>query len=115
MHTFRKFKRVPMPPKRGSMKVTVKFAPYISVLTKTDHITIDLDENARLSDLLKVLTMRYGEALMDLLYTSELSPLDVWASVMVESQVVPLPLIPESDVKLKEGSVVVLMAPVSGG
>lgn len=42
------------------MKVTVKFTPYMRELTKTDQSVIDLDENAHLSHLLKVLTKRYG-------------------------------------------------------
>ena len=97
------------------MKVTVKFTPYMSVLTGTNQTAIDLDESAHLSDLLKVLATRYGEGFIDLLYTSELGPIDVWASVIVDGQAVPLPLIPKSDVKLKEGSVAVLMAAVGGG
>jgi len=97
------------------MKVTVKFNPYIRVLTKTDHIIIDLDEGAHLSDLLKVLTMRYSEGLVELMYTSELDALDIWASVIVNGQLVPLPLTPRSDVKLQEDSVITLMTPVGGG
>ncbi len=97
------------------MKVTVKFTPYLTTLTKTDQIAIDLNESAHLSDLLKELTTRYGEALMDLLYASESDSIDVWASVIVQGQVISLPPVPESDVELKEGSVVVLMAPASGG
>ena len=97
------------------MKVRVRFTSQISVLTKTDHTDIDLDQNARLTDLLRVLNTRYGEGFLDLVYTSEQGSVDVWASVIVDGQVVPLPVMPMTDVKLKEGSVVVFMAPVGGG
>lgn len=97
------------------MKVRVRFTSQISVLTKTDHTDIDLDQNASLTDLLRVLNARYGEGFLDLVYTSEQGSVDVWASVIVDGQVVPLPVMPMTDVKLKEGSVVVFMAPVGGG
>ena len=97
------------------MKITVKFTPYMSTLTKTDQTVVELDENAHLSDLLKILTARYGEALMNLLFVSELSSIDVWPSIIVEGQVVSLPLVPSFDVGLKDGSVIVLFAPASGG
>ncbi|MFB0522696.1 MAG: MoaD/ThiS family protein [Candidatus Bathyarchaeia archaeon] len=97
------------------MKVRVRFTSQISVLTKTDHTDIDLDQNARLTDLLRVLNTRYGEGFLDLVYTPEQGSVDVWASVIVDGQVVPLPVMPMTDVKLKEGSVVVFMAPVGGG
>jgi len=101
--------------RRLVMKVTVKFPPYMSVLTKTDQTTIDLDENARLSDLLKALTERYGGRFTDLLNsTSELS-WGVWASIMVDGRSVLVDGIAESNIKLEEGSVVVLLGPVGGG
>ena len=97
------------------MKATVKFPPNIRIPTGTDQTVIDLDEGAHLSDILEVLATRYGEGLINSIYTPELDSLDIWASVIVDGQPVPLPLTPKSDVKLKEGSVIVLIAPVSGG
>jgi len=97
------------------MKVRVRFTLQISSLTKTDHTDIDLDQDARLTDLLRVLNARYGEAFLDLVCTSGQGSVDVWASAIVDGQVVPLPEMPMTDVKLKEGSVVVFMAPVGGG
>lgn len=97
------------------MKITVKFTPYISVITKTDQISIDLDESANISDLLKVLSKRYGERFIDLLHTSELGSTDVWASITVDGRSVLVDGISKSEVKLKEGSVVVLLGPVGGG
>jgi sulfur carrier protein ThiS len=97
------------------MRVTVKFTPNIRVLTKTAQTTIDLDENAQLSSLLQALTTQYGKFLIDNLYASNLDSIDAWSAVIVDGKAVPLPLTPHSDVKLKEGSVVVLMNAVGGG
>jgi molybdopterin converting factor small subunit len=97
------------------MKVTVKFTPSIRVLTKTTQTTIDLDENANLSSLLQALATRYGEGLIDNIYASNLDSIDAWSAVIVDGKAVPLPLTPHSDVKLKEGSVIVLMNAVGGG
>ena len=97
------------------MKVTVKFTPYLRVQTKTSQTIVDLDEDARVSDLLELLTARYGRGLKDLVYSTEQDSVDVWPVLVVDGQAVPLPPLPESDVKLKEGSVVVLMSPFGGG
>lgn len=97
------------------MKVTVKFTPNIRILTKTAQITIDLGENTSLSSLLQALATQYGESLIDNLYASNLDSIDAWSAVIVDGKAVPLPLTPHSDVKLKEGSVVVLMNAVGGG
>lgn len=84
-------------------------------LTKTDQTTFDLDENARLSDLLKLLTARYGGRFTDLLSgTSELS-WGIWASITTDGQAILVDGIAKSKVTLKEGSVVVLLGPVGGG
>ena len=97
------------------IKITVKFPPYMRALTKTDQTTFDLDENARVSDLLKVLTEQYGGRFTDLLNgTSELS-WGIWASIITDGQDVLIDGIAKSEVKLKEGSVVVLLGPVGGG
>jgi len=97
------------------MKVTVKFTPEMSRLTKTDQAVVDLDENAHLSDLLKVLVIRYGESLTNLLYMPEHDSIEVWPSLIVQGLVISLPLTPNSDVKIKDGSLVVLMTPATGG
>jgi molybdopterin converting factor small subunit len=99
----------------GNMIVTVKFTPNVRILTKTAQTTIDLGENARLSSLLQALATQYGERLIDNLYASNLDSIDAWAAVIVDGKAVPLPLTPQSDVKLQEGSVVVLMNAVGGG
>jgi molybdopterin converting factor small subunit len=95
------------------MKVLVKFTAHIRVLTGADQIVVDLDESSCLSDLLGALIERYGDGLNDLLYASELSPIDTWATVVIDGQA--MRLTSKSDIKLKEGSTVVLLAPVSGG
>jgi len=97
------------------MKVTVKFTPYLRVQTKTSQTVVDLDEDGRVSDLLELLTARHGRGLKDLVYSTEQDSVDVWPVLVVDGQAVPLPPVPESDVKLKEGSVVVLMSPFGGG
>jgi len=97
------------------MKVAVKFTPYLRVQTKTSQTVVDLDEDARVSDLLELLTARYGRGLKDLVYSTEQDSVDVWPGLVVDGQAVPLPPVPESDAKLKEGSVVVLMSPFGGG
>ena len=97
------------------MKVRVKFTPTMRSLTKTDHTCVELDERAHLSDLLNVLAARYGDELIARLYLSEQGTTDVWASTIVDGTAVPLPPILQSDVALREGSVVVIMSPVSGG
>jgi molybdopterin converting factor small subunit len=97
------------------MIVTVRFTPNIRVLTKTAQTTIDLDENARLSSLLQALATQYGEEIIDNLYASNLDSIDAWSAIIVDGKAVTLPITPRSDVKLKEGSVVVLMNAVSGG
>jgi len=97
------------------MRVTVKFSPPMSTLTKRDQVEIELHENARLIDLLEILKERYGESLMDLLYMQEHDPVDVWASIIVQGQVVPLPLTQKSNARLVDSVVVVLMTPASGG
>lgn len=97
------------------MIVIVKFTPNIRVLTKTAQTKIDLDENAHLSSLLQVLATQYGEELIDNIYASNLDSIDAWSAVIVDGKAVSLPLTPHSDVKLKEGSVVVLMNAVGGG
>ena len=97
------------------MKVTVKFTPYLRVQTKTSQTVVDVDEDARVSDLLELLTARYGRGLKDLVYSAEQGSGNVWPVLVVDGQAIPLPPVPESDVKLKEGSVVVLMSPFGGG
>lgn len=97
------------------MKVLVKFTLNIRSLTKTGQAIVELDKSAHLSDLLSVLATQYGDELISLLYLSEQETIDVWASIIVDGTSVPLPLIPQSDVTLREGSVVVIMSPVSGG
>ncbi len=97
------------------MRVTVKFPPPMSTPTKRDIVDLELHENAHLSDLLETLKERYGESLTDLLYMQEDEPVDVWASVIVQGHVVPLPLTQKSNARLVEGAVVVLMTPASGG
>ena len=93
------------------MKVTVKFTQGILALTGKDQTVINLRENAHLSDLLEVLTMQYGKGLMDLIYASELEPIDTWASIIVDGKVMSL----DSDVMLKEDSIVVFLVAASGG
>ena len=95
------------------MKVTVKFTSLIRTLTKTNRITINLRENAEIRDLIKILETRYGKGLIDLLYYSEMGPHESWTSIIVDGQI--FSLTPELDVRLKDGSVVVLMAAVGGG
>lgn len=97
------------------MKVVVKFTATLRGLTKTDRTCVVLAENTHLSALLDVLTKRYGDALIAQLYLSERGTRDVWASVIVDGTVVPLPLAPQADLLLRDGSVVVIMSPVSGG
>jgi sulfur carrier protein ThiS len=97
------------------MMVTIKFTPNIRILTKTAQTTMDLGENARLSSLLQALATQYGERLIDKLYASNLDSIDAWSAVIVDGKAVPLPLTAHSDVKLKEGSLVVLMNAVGGG
>ena len=96
-----------------ALKVTVKFTQKISKLTNTDQIIVELSENAHLNDLLRLLTARYGKELVDLLYSSEMSPIDTWASVIVDGKIMSLD--PVSNIPLKEGSLVVLLSAVSGG
>ncbi len=97
------------------MKITIKFTPNMRVLTAKNQITLDLDENTHLSTVLKILANRYGETIIDKLYASEVDFIDVWPSIIVDGKVITLPLKPQSDIKLKVGSVVILMSPVSGG
>ena len=99
----------------GNMRVTVKFTPNIRVLTNTAQTTINLEENAHLSFLLQALATKYGDGLIDNIYASNLDSIDAWSAVIVDGKAVSLPLTPHSDVKLKEGSVVVLMNAVGGG
>lgn len=95
------------------MKVLVKFTAHMRVLTGADQIVVDLDEGSCLSDLLKALIERYGDGLNNFLYASELSPIDTWATVLVDGKATLLTS--KSNTKLREGSTVVLLAPVSGG
>jgi len=98
-----------------SMKVTVKFTPYFRAQTRTEQTVVHLNEGAQVNDLLRVLTAQYGEGLRDLVYAANQDSIDVWASVIIDGKALPLPLAPESNIKLKEGSVVILLAPVAGG
>ena len=95
------------------MKVVVKFTPPIRSITKEDKTTIILDENAEVKDLLEALKAQYGEGLIDLIYSSDMGPHESWTSIMVDGRMLPLTHRP--DVKLKDGSVVVLLAAVGGG
>jgi molybdopterin converting factor small subunit len=95
------------------MKVTVKFTEHLREVTKTNQIIIDLDEGSHLSDLLEVLAAQYGQRFIKLVYTSEMGPIDSWASVIVDGQA--MSPTPQLDVQLKEGSVVVLLAAAGGG
>lgn len=97
------------------MRVTVKFTPSMRSLTKTAQITLTLEVNTCLSSLLEALAARYGEALINRIYVSNLDSIDAWSAVIVDGKAVPLPLTPRSDVQLKDGSVVVLMNAVGGG
>ena len=97
------------------MQVTVKFTSNIRVLTKTDETVINLEKNARLSGLLQALATQYGEELIENLFASNLDSIDAWPAIIVDGKAIPLPLTPHSDVKLKDGSVVVLMNAVGGG
>lgn len=95
------------------MKITVKFAQQMRTLTKADQTIVNLSENALLSDLLKTLAKQYGEQLMNIIYNSEMGPFETWASVIVDGKAVSLTH--ESNTKLKENSVVVLLVAASGG
>ena len=97
------------------MKVLVRFTVNLRSLTKTDRALVELEERARLSDLLEALTTRYGDKFIARLYLAEQETTDVWSSTIVDGTVVPLPLVPQTDVPLRDGSVVVIMSPVSGG
>jgi len=97
------------------MKVTVKFPSYMRALTKTDQAIIILSENAIMSDLLEVLTERYGGRFIDFLHTSELGDTPIWASVRIDEQDVLVDGLATSNLKLKEGAVIVLLGPVGGG
>jgi sulfur carrier protein ThiS len=95
------------------MRIRVKFTPPIHSITNQDETSITLDENAKVKDLLEALKTQYGEKIIDLLYSSDMGPHESWTSIIVDGQT--LPLTHRSDVKLKDGSVVVLLAAIGGG
>lgn len=97
------------------MEVAVRFNPYLALATKTHHATIDLDNGPKLSDRLRILAARYGQEAMNRVYSSDLGRRETGASVIVDSQVVPLPLGPNSNITLREGSTMLLMTPGSRG
>ena len=95
------------------MKVTVKFTANIRALTKADQIVVELDEGARLRELLQLLIERYGENLATSMFKSSMGPIDTWTSIIVDGRVFSLDPIP--DIVLNDGSLVVLLTAVSGG
>ena len=98
------------------MNVTVTFSPYLISLTKTQQIVLNLEEGSCLKDLLEVLVTLYGKGIIERLFTPTLGPAEpteVTTSVIVDGLIMPLK--PESNIKLKEGSKVNLIAPVAGG
>jgi len=95
------------------MKVTVKFTAQLSEITKTNQIIVDLDEGSHLSDLLEVLAAQYGQNLIESIYMSEMGPIDSWVSVIIDGKA--MSPMPQSNIPLKEGSVIVLLAAAGGG
>lgn len=95
------------------MRVTVKFTASLRTLTKTDQIFVELSDGAHLHDLIQLLIERYGESLASSMFKSSMGPIDTWSSIIVDGRVFSLDPVP--DVVLKDGSLVVLLAAVSGG
>ncbi|MDQ1278824.1 MAG: hypothetical protein QG670_84 [Thermoproteota archaeon] len=95
------------------MKVTVRFTANIRTLTKVDQIVVELDHGAYLRELLHLLVERYGESLASLMFKSGMGPIDTWTSILVDGRVFSLDPVP--DIVLNDGSLVVLLAAVSGG
>ena len=98
------------------MKVIVKFSPYISSLTKTKQTVVNIKEGSSLRDLFKVLVNSYGKSVIERIYKPKLGqaePTETIASIIIDRQVILLKN--ESDVKLKEGSIITLITPVGGG
>ncbi len=95
------------------MKVTVRFTAQLSEITKINQTIVDLDDGSHLSDLFQVLASKYGKTLIESTRISEMGAIDSWFSVVVDGKA--MSAIPQSNIPLKEGSVIVLLAAVGGG
>lgn len=95
------------------MKVTVRFFLYVSRITNTGELEVDLDEGAGLRDLLGRLSERFGPGFVEALYVSELGVVDPYTSVIVNGKAVLLT--ERTDVELQEGSIVAFLPPLGGG
>jgi hypothetical protein len=72
-----------------------------------------LDEGSHLSNLLEVLAVQYGQKLIESICMSETGPIDSWFSVIIDGKA--MSAMPQSNILLKEGSVIVLLAAAGGG
>jgi len=95
------------------VRVTAKFFPYLSRITRTGELDVDLDEGAGLMALLGNLSRRFGPSFVDALYAAEDGPVDPYTSVIVDGRAVLLT--ERSEVELHEGSVVAFLPPLGGG
>ena len=95
------------------MEVTVRFFPYLSSITGTRELGVDLDEGAGLMDLMEKLSEMFGSSFVEALYVAELGPVDPYTSVIVDGKAVLLT--ERSDTELHEGSTVAFLPPLGGG
>jgi len=97
----------------AEIRITVRFFPALKQITRAEEMEVRMPKNANLKDLIKHLSDRFGEGFLESLYISDLGVSNPYTSVILDGK--PVLLSGSSDIRLRDGSLVVFLSPIGGG